>query len=68
MPRIDERYEFTTDQEIAIGHIVVDQWGSNIQTGIDLATEVPFIYAQKGPNQPIKCWNVDRDGTVTVRS
>lgn len=66
MPRIINDYEFTEKHEEAIGQLVTDYWGANIQTGFaGFENKVPYIYFQMGPNTEIMQFYVDPDGTVT---
>ena len=59
------RYDFTPEQEKAIGEFVADNWGSNFQTGYEEDDQGLYIYAQAGPKLPIKRASIDREGTVT---
>lgn len=60
-----KRYKFTDEQEIAIGHVMVDNWGANVQTGFN-PDGIPYIYAQLGPQLPMKYYSISEDGTVMV--
>jgi hypothetical protein len=69
-----EGYEFTGQQEVAIGELVVDHWGDNIQTGFIVCKirpykgfTLPYLAAKKGPNHPVVFYQIDPDGQVTVR-
>lgn len=62
-----DRYEFTEQQEKAIGELVVDLWGCNFQTGY---TErgIPCVYAQRGPHTRVVPFSIDLDGTLLCRN
>jgi hypothetical protein len=64
----DKRYEFTPQQEEAIGQLVTDRWGDNFQTGIVLDPGpnigLPFLYSQTGPAHSVRRAVIAPDGTV----
>jgi hypothetical protein len=60
-------YEFTDEQEEAIGQLVTDRWGDNFQTGFDQATTHPELFSQTGPNHPVRSAVIARDGTVIFK-
>lgn len=67
----DERYEFTPEQEAAIGQLITDRWGDNFQTGFDNITDnfnqgtgYPMLYSQTGPHLPVRRAVIAPDGTV----
>jgi hypothetical protein len=68
LPRHVDKFDFTEEQQEAIMHLVIDNWGSNMQSGYDIHDNVMYLYAQEGPNIPVKGWSIDRDGTVIERA
>lgn len=59
------RYEFTPEQQAAIGQLVVDKWGGHItQTGVGV--DAAYIYFQMTPNGRIYGYDVYPDGTVVA--
>ena len=63
--RSNHHYDFTPEQEQAIGQLVTDYWNSNIQTGFGLTERVPHIWFQHGPSLPVQRFEIHPDGTVT---
>lgn len=59
-PNIDK---FTEAQTESIGQIVVDYWGSNMQTGFN-AKNLPYLAIKRSPTDPVRFWEIDPDGTV----
>lgn len=64
---IREIKEFTKEQTTAIGQLVVDHWGANIQTGYDDELEEVYIYFKMGLNHRVKGYTVAADGEVVRR-
>lgn len=66
-----EKYEFTPEQEKAIGQLVTDRWGDNFQTGFDNITDnlnqgtgYPYITSQSGPVHPARRAVIAPDGEI----
>ena len=62
-----KRYEFTPEQQAAIGQLVVDKWGGNItQSGIGI-NAIPYIAFQMTPNGRVYFYDIYPDGTVVAQ-
>lgn len=62
--------EFTPEQEAAMGHVIADNIGANMQTGRSSAWSehgIPYIAVQHTPNSRVRWWYFQRDGTVEER-
>ena len=59
-----DKYEWTEQQEEAIGQLVADKWGCDTQSGWDFDGGVPYIYFKRSPNEPAQRYSIHPDGTV----
>lgn len=65
--RVD--FKFTDEQLKAIGELVADNWEAHFQTSFETSSfgVFPVLWAQQGPNLPVKSWKIHPDGTVVRR-
>lgn len=65
-----DKYEFTERQTVEIGLMIMDHWGSHIQTGFiieniaDEVARIPYVVIQEIPGSRIRSFWFYPDGEV----
>jgi hypothetical protein len=60
------RYEFTKEQEQAIGQLVIDHWGGHVQSGMNGVNHTPYLSIKFSHNSPVRSYEIHPDGTVVT--
>ena len=60
------RPEFTPEQEHAVGELVCDRWGDEMQAGVDEQGRA-YIVFRTSPHGNYHTYYVEKEGTVLIK-